>query len=144
MAGFRSMSKFAFTVSFLKSYSSSIGYSSSLHRFLTSWYKAQFAVSPVNTRVNAHVNFIVLNFEGVYIVVIFLNLVCCEWVKECIDQIKSACLLLLRRRTWISLHQKVWHSAVSFRRQHQSSSFQLLWCRVWSDFLALEPWTLWK
>lgn len=41
VAGFKSMSRFALTVSFRKSYSSSIGYSNSLQRFFTSCRQSQ-------------------------------------------------------------------------------------------------------
>jgi hypothetical protein len=74
VAGLRSMSRFAFTVSFRKSYSSSIGYSSSVHRRFRSCEKQVslcYGIEPSIT----DVNLLVVNFERVDVLVILLDLV---------------------------------------------------------------------
>ena len=73
------MSKFALTVSFRKSYSSSIGYSNSLHRFLTSYTEARTQYSPVRTQTptnpTTHIDLCIVNFERVNIIIVFVDLV---------------------------------------------------------------------
>lgn len=64
-------------VSLRKSYSSSMGYSNSLQRFLTS-YCGKGCMGNCNNRVKkqgTYVNFRIVDLEGVHVIVVFLDLI---------------------------------------------------------------------
>lgn len=74
--GFRSMSRLALIVSLRKSYSSSIGYSSSLHRFLTSCNEIFISTLVRVVSGETHIYLCIVDLEGVDIVVVLVHLVC--------------------------------------------------------------------
>ena len=78
VAGFRSISKLGLMVSFRKSYSSSMGYSRSLHRFLTSFsHREDCKRGIIDTdKLSAHINFGVVDFKCMHVVIVLVDFVC--------------------------------------------------------------------